>query len=274
MKRELALQLIQEALPRLLDDEDAAAALFRELRFLADYKYNGYEMYHPGRLFLENLYLWLSQFDVKEREDALSFVRERLIFVSRQEFQQLAEILYHDVIRRQQITIAAELARVPVHRIRLIRQSTHFRQVARASLYVGMSDGARIDYIRRQNLEIGNEQVLPYYDVSDPKKDDLKRELQGALGDPDALFRCLFLLDDFCGSGRTLLREVVTTEISHQRGLPTIPLSWRSRFRFRRETGELELLWQGDPSQEGKAPSASSVKSTTLLTRRLNTRDA
>lgn len=53
MKRELALRLLQSILPSLTD-EGVVANLFRELQFLADYKYNKYEMYHPGRLFLEN----------------------------------------------------------------------------------------------------------------------------------------------------------------------------------------------------------------------------
>src|SRR5687768_5887021 len=98
MKRELALQLLQTIIPELAD-EDRVARLFRELQFLADYKYNNYEMYHPGRLFLESLYLWLHRFDENERSDALEFIRTQLIFVSREEFQQLAHVLYHDRIR-------------------------------------------------------------------------------------------------------------------------------------------------------------------------------
>jgi hypothetical protein len=76
MKRELALQLLQTILPGL-GDEGHTAELFRELQFLAVYKYNKYEMYHPG---LENLYLWLLQFSEQERLEAIKFVREKLIF--------------------------------------------------------------------------------------------------------------------------------------------------------------------------------------------------
>jgi hypothetical protein len=206
-------------------------------------------MYHPGRLFLESLYLWLNQFKLDERMHALAFVREKLIFISRQEFQQLAEILYHDVIRRQQIRVAAEIAGVPTHKIRFIRESESFRQVTRASLYVGMSDGARIDYIRRQNLDIGNEQVLPYYEVSPAKKEDLKKELRKDLLNPEALFRCIFLIDDFCGSGRTLLREVMNTDIDQPFEPPVIPLSWQSKYRFTKETNELELDYQDSFSE-------------------------
>ncbi len=247
MKRELALRLLQTTLPGLTD-EAAAANLFRELQFLADYKYNKYEMYHPGRLFLENLYLWLQQFDEGERQAALDFVRRDLIFISRQEFQQLAAVLYHDVIRRRQIEIAAAASGHPPHRVRAIHESADFKSVARASLYVGMSDGARIDYIRRHNLDISNEQVIPYYETSPEKVKDILKDLRAASGAPAAAFRCLFLLDDFTGSGRTLLREVVVGGLSPHATPPTIPQLWQSRFRYHQETHELELLYEGDVS--------------------------
>src|SRR5713101_4653057 len=125
MKRELALQLLQTILPGL-GDESHAANLFRDLQFLADYKYNKYEMYYPGRLFLENLYLWLEQFEPHERAAALSFVRKDLIFVSREEFQQLAHILYHDVIRKEQFQTTASILGVPNYRVRLIAASPEF----------------------------------------------------------------------------------------------------------------------------------------------------
>ncbi len=247
MKRELALRLLQTILPGLTD-EGAAANLFRELQFLADYKYNKYEMYHPGRLFLENLYLWLQQFEDAERGAALDFVRGELIFISRQEFQQLAGVVYHDVIKRRHLEAAATLGGYPPHKVRAIRESAEFRRITRASLYVGMSDGARIDYIRRHNLEISNEQVLPHYETSPEKVKDLLRELRTALRDDQASFRCLFLLDDFCGSGRTLLREVVTSKLETGGKTPTIPPLWSARLKFNQDTNELELLYEGEIS--------------------------
>ncbi len=251
MKRELALRLLQTILPDL-DDEGAAANLFRELQFMADYKYNKYEMYHPGRLFLENLYLWLQQFEEGERSAALGFVREKLIFISRQEFQQLAGILYHDIIKPQQFKVTSALARIPSHRIQSIRESRDFKKVTRATLYVGMSDGARIDHIRRQNLEISNEQVLPYYDTSSDKAVDFLRELQKNSGDEEAKFRCLFLLDDFCGSGRTLLREVVSCELHPDSTLPTIQKAWQSRLRIDMDKRRIELLFEGELTEKDK----------------------
>lgn len=245
MKRELALQLLQTILPGLAD-ESSAARLFRELQLLADYKYNRYEMYHPGRLFLENLYLWLHQFAEDERTDALDFVRRQLVFISREEFQQLAQILYNDGIRRRQFSIAAHRAGIPPYRIQAIRGSACFARTARASLYVGMSDGARLDFIRRHNLDLNNEQVVPYYAVHQEKVDDCLQALRAEVGDAQALVRCLFLIDDFAGSGNTLLREVVTSPpLPTTWKPPVVPAHWEGRLQFKGEPATIELLYKG-----------------------------
>jgi hypothetical protein len=133
VKRELALQLLQGTLPDLA--EQSLADIFRELQFLAEYKYNKYEMYQPGRLFLENLYLWLKQFSAEERQEAVDFIRQNLIFISRDEFHQLAHVLYYDVIRSEQISASARLLQLPVHRVAQICSSPTFDLVERVALY-------------------------------------------------------------------------------------------------------------------------------------------
>ncbi len=240
MKRQLALQLLQEIMPSL-EDEDAAVELYRDLQLLAEYKYNKYEMYQPGRLFLENLYLWLKQFAESDRAKALNFVREKLIFVSRGEFEQLAGILYEDRIKRKQLRIAASLAGMPQYKTRKIYESSEFDEVAESSLYVGMSDGARIDFIRRHNLDINNEQVLPHYDTSSTKIAQMLGDLARRTSKAGAKFRCLFLIDDFAGSGRTLLREVVNAHVNGEHTFNGIPENWASRIRFDQVHGDLEL---------------------------------
>jgi hypothetical protein len=139
----------------------------------------------------------------------LDFVLRSLVFISREEFQQLANVLYHDRIRQVQLRLAAKQCNLPPWRVRAISESEAFRRISRASLFVGMSDGARLDYIRRHNLDINNEQVIPYYHVGAGKLNEVVAKLQVALGDSSARFQCVFLIDDFCGSGSTLLREVV-----------------------------------------------------------------
>lgn len=204
MKKELAYQLLHSILPSW--EEDRLQKLFRDLDALAEYKYNYYEMFQPGRLFFENLYLWLSRFTEEDRTVALRFVERKLIFISRVEFQQLTQLLYHDRIHRRHLDLASSLTGIPRFLLQKLSQHDILRRIERASLYVALSDGARIDYFRRQNLNINNEQVLTTYLVSEEKVSDLVKKLERHIGH-GARFQCLFLIDDFFGSGRTLLRE-------------------------------------------------------------------
>ena len=61
-------------------------------------------------------------------------------------------------------------------------------------------------------------------------------------------FQCLFLIDDFCGSGRTFLREVVLVQLGSGCGPPEISPPWRSKLRFNEESNEIELLYEGEIS--------------------------
>ncbi len=53
MKPELAKQLLKNIIEPIVS-EDEAEEIFSELQFLAEYKYDYYEMYAPGRHFLEH----------------------------------------------------------------------------------------------------------------------------------------------------------------------------------------------------------------------------
>jgi hypothetical protein len=253
MKRELSLRLLRSILPDPPWSEERLQELVSELDVLAEHKYNFYEMYQPGQLFFENLYLWLSVFTEEERTTALNFVRENLIFISREEFQQLARVLYDDRIYQRQIDIASYQTGLPRHRVRMLAESAEMQRIKRSSLYVAMSDGARIDYFRRQNLSISNEQVLPTYYPSEDKAVGLINDLEKSLG-KDARFECLFLIDDFCGSGRTLLREVVKVGLDAPLEGFIVPQHMKARLSYRPDNGELALAYGGnfDPQLEEK----------------------
>jgi hypothetical protein len=241
MKRELALQLLKTILPDPPWTEDRLREVLEELRILAEHKYNKYEMYQPVRLFFENLYLFLARFKEEDRTAALEFVRRDLIYVSREEFQQLAHVLYYDRIRQRQLDFAADLTSLDRYYLRRLSESPTFKRLQRASLYVALSDGARIDYFRRQNLDISNEQVLAAYYVGERKIADVGRNLAETLKEADARFDCLFLLDDFCGSGRTLLREVAIGEMDAAVPSLTIPPEFRGRLKC--DEGDKQLEW-------------------------------
>jgi len=243
LKRELAFQLLQSILPDPPWNEDRLRQTLADLRVLAEHKYNKYEMYQPARLFFENLYLFLLRFKEEHRSTALEFVCRDLTFISRDEFQQLANILYYDRIRQKQLDLASKNSGIPRHRVSRLVDSPEFQRIQRASLYVALSDGARIDYFRRQNLEINNEQVLAAYYVANEKVLDMRRDLRKALSDPEAKFECLFLLDDFFGSGKTLLREavLVTVDVANVE----VPKALEGKLSFDEDKRQLSWNYSG-----------------------------
>ena len=77
----------------------------------------------------------------------------------------------------------------------------------RRTLFLGLSDGARMDTFRRLNEgRVSNEQVLIATQMSDPKWTDVLNKLREDEKNPEARFCRAFLVDDFVGSGKTLLR--------------------------------------------------------------------
>jgi hypothetical protein len=80
------------------------------------------------------------------------------------------------------------------------------------TLYVGLSDGARIDVFRRDNDGLlTNEQVVASSEISEEKWESLGKKLKDRLGQSgfpgeDPKFERVCLIDDFTGSGSTLIR--------------------------------------------------------------------
>jgi hypothetical protein len=189
---------------RLLAEQDV-------LQTLAQYKYDSYEQFEPGVKFVESLAIWLSQFDQADREIAYRFVRTNLVFISATEMGHLVRSLYPDQVRPIVRNAAATVLNCSPFALRLIESSSAYRTLLRRSLFLGLSDGARIDLFRRSTEELDNEQVHAAYEISDEKLTDMAGELTNALGAPqdneDATFRFLFLLDDFAGTGTTMLRK-------------------------------------------------------------------
>ena len=182
------------------------------LQALASYKYDRYQQFSAGMHFIESLAIWLSNFtDVEERRAAYRFVRERLIYISEAEMRHLVGLSYPDYIRNVLLQrVAVELA-IPNHLVAKLLASVAFNKAERKSLFLGLSDGARIDVFRRM-AGLSNEQVYATYQLSDEKARDMVRELRSDFTKSgydsfEPRFDTLFLLDDFAGSGDSLLRE-------------------------------------------------------------------
>lgn len=179
-----------------------------KLQMLAAQKYDGYENYKPGVKFLENLSAWLAQFpELEDRRLALSFVLNDLVFVSRAELDHLIQTVYPDVIRPMVVREAGERLGVSRFATAQIVSSPVFSEILRKLLVLGLSDGARIDRLRRSSPGLSHEQI---YLVPDPGDDAIREavaNLRNRLDDGKAQFEHVLLVDDFYGSGTTLLRE-------------------------------------------------------------------
>jgi hypothetical protein len=178
------------------------------LQTLARHKYDGYEGYRPGVKFLENLAAWLDQFeDIEDRRAAVRFVLEDLVFVSRAELDHLVETVYPDWIRPMLIReAAAEVGESPFA-VSRVTESDTFRAIQRKLLVLGLSDGARIDRLRRASPGLSHEQIYLATDIGDKTADQAVEKLRKVISESDAAFEHVLLVDDFYGSGRTLLRK-------------------------------------------------------------------
>src|SRR5436309_10486180 len=69
----------------------------RNLLFLAERKYNRYDLYAAGETFPQRLVEWLGNFDAKDRNTAMGIVRE-LRFFNQNEMRALAAATLQNVV--------------------------------------------------------------------------------------------------------------------------------------------------------------------------------
>lgn len=204
MNEELGLKL----LANLLEWTHEAREEYRWLKFMARYKYDGYHDFVAGKRFLASLISWLRQFaTVEERRIAYGLVRHRLVYLGPAEINHLVRRTYHETIRtRLGRAVAAQLG-VPTYLVWSHPDAEDaYRRLLRATLFFGLSDGARIDVFRRANTGIlNNEQVLLATQIHDSKWASVLSKLRQDQGE-NARFAHVFLLDDFTASGATLVR--------------------------------------------------------------------
>lgn len=215
MKQETAFKYIGEQ----LDWTDADFAKeFRELQLMIDHKYDGYQGFQPGTRFHVNLLNWLSQFTTKaDKKTVYDFVKERLVYVNQREMHHLVSLMM-PIIERNAHHRVAKAMQIPLY-MTYVQQAAMDRvsQLLRRTLYVGLSDGARIDVFRRYNEgKVSNEQVVAFSEITESKWKDLREELQKSLmatglnqptAQANATFEAVCLVDDFSGSGSSLLRR-------------------------------------------------------------------
>ncbi len=193
-------------------DSDATIRYVPMLQLLADFKYDHYQRFAPGKRFIESLALWLNQFDPSDRQSALDFVLNELIFFSEQEMKHLVQTAYADHVSHEHVRLVSEETGIAPHCVAQITSHERFRELRVKSLYLGLSDGARTNDLRRaSDGEIGNEQIWQAYELGEEKAaemigalaESLKKD--GFLSAPSK-FNLIWLIDDFSGSGNTYIR--------------------------------------------------------------------
>jgi hypothetical protein len=207
MKRELIFRKLSSLLEW---DEDRDLAEFPWLRLMSSLKFDSYQDFLAGARFVECLVDWLQQFQtLAERQTAYDFVRQKLLFVSAAEMQHLVALFYLEKIERRLLSIVAARLLIPTHRAWADpRGPQEFRSTLRRTLFIGLSDGARMDAFRRANAgSISNEQIVVYSRINATKWRELLSDLCEDEHDKDAKFQVVYLVDDFTGSGTSLLRK-------------------------------------------------------------------
>ncbi len=200
----LALNLVADVMKW---DNELATKEYAWLRLISSMKYDGYSDFPAGVRFLESLVSWLRRFDEADRAAAYAFVKGRLVYISTLEMQRVIETFIPETVtpylRR---SVAAELHIKPYEVWKTSEGANAFKRRLRRCLFVGLSDGSRIDVLRRANAgRLSQEQVIPMMNVDDEKWRSLAGDLKAELG-ADARFDDVYLIDDFTASGTTFIR--------------------------------------------------------------------
>ena len=158
---------------------EEASAQYRWLRVMSKLKYDGYQDFAAGRRFIESLIVWLEQFSPDERAAAYDFVRKRLVYLGPGEMQHLVRLTYPDILQRHLIRSVAAERKLHTHEV-LVDEGAReaLSALRRRTLFIGLSDGARIDAFRRANVGVlSNEQIVAMPQFDDTNWSDLLGKL-------------------------------------------------------------------------------------------------
>jgi hypothetical protein len=190
-------------------DTDRSRDEFAWLRLMSRIKYDGYQDFLAGMRFIESLMDWIQQFKPEERETAYQFVRNALVYIGPLEMSHLVELFYPEVVQRKLMQETAARLSIKRHQVWANSDAIKlYKTLLRQTLFIELSDGARIDIFRRANAGvISNEQIVTAPRILRAKWDDLLKDLREELKDESARFAFVYVVDDFIGSCTTLLRK-------------------------------------------------------------------
>ncbi len=192
--------------------EEVATREYKWVRLVSQLKFDGYGDYMAGVRFPESLAGWLAQFKLEDRQTAYDFVKNRLIYFSSAEVNRLVTEFQPRYVEPILRAATGQAASVPPYMANANPKArAELERLRRRTLYIGLSDGARIDILRRANAGIlANDQIVLATHIDREKWKDLQKNLNKALkktGATDGKFDNIFLIDDFAASGTTFIRK-------------------------------------------------------------------
>jgi hypothetical protein len=214
MKNDIAQALLNKILSISESDPETMIKNRKYFQTMARYKYDAYHQYYPGMRFLEKFAVWLEQFELDDRNIAVKFIENKLVFVSHAEMNLLVSSAYPDLIKDILVGKIANEMSIPSWKITQITATKEFMALKRKSLFCGLSDGARTEIFRRSTPGIiSHEQVYLTYELSADRALEMSKklikdltEIYGKEQQNDSRFKMLFLLDDFSASGTSYLK--------------------------------------------------------------------
>ena len=215
MKYELAESILESTMQHW--DMTRMSEETKNIQIISEIKYDDYQQYTHGMRYVESLALWLRQFDSEEdKETAYRAAKDLLIYISEEEMRQL--VAYAFPITMKQFLLQRTKRFCEKYGISdLEDRKSLYAYFRRCSMFLGLSDGAHMDFFRRQNRELSNEQVFVHYDFSQSKAEDMiknqekdtsvQKMIEKYPGKLSAQFYTFFLMDDFTGSGKSYIRK-------------------------------------------------------------------
>lgn len=204
MKQDLGLKILGHILKW---DDTRARDEFSWLRLMSRLKYDDYRDFRAGARFIESLATWLQQFEPEDRETAYEFVKNKLVYIGYLEMQRLVERFYPETVQPRLLSDVAKDRKILACQVWSDPQATKkLKELRRKTLFMGLSDGSRTDILRHANVGVlSNEQIVVTNRLDEAIWKSLLGDLKKDYG-KDARFSCIYLIDDFVGSGTTLLR--------------------------------------------------------------------
>ncbi len=182
-----------------------------KLQFLAERKYNRYDLYAPGETFESRLIDWLLNFEKEDRQTAMDIVWA-LTYVSQQEMRAIATATFRNITE----VVASEITGLPTGSAEAFLDSRREKLDFELSkcLFIAMADDILFDFFRRHaqmsSASLTKDNFVEYYKLDRNLRNDLVEHTR------------VFLVDQVSASGFTVLRK----DEAWEGKLPTFGRLW------------------------------------------------